>query len=348
LRILLLSIMAKCGVFTHVRDLAASLLKKGFEPYIGFIATPAAMDMFGVSKQDRSEMEQSLSAPCFYYNSYTSLLENIEGNGADLVHAHSPIVLKHATYIKLKMDIPFVATLHGLNSWTRNYRKELEKADRIIAVGPEIAASCGKAFKDKITIIFNGVDTDYFRPDYSKTLNHPLRIIWTGRTSGAAARGAEYLAFALKILKKNNIPFEAKYMGYAFGAKVGNAENCGWVHDPLPLLQWSDMAFGRGRSLREAMACGSAGFLLGEGYGGLVRAKWFEKGRQPQLSGSLKHGCMKLDAQEIARDILFFHKNRDILESARRESRLIAEKHFDVNKMTDETVKIYTEAGADF
>jgi len=338
--------MAKCGVFTHVRELASALSEKGLKPYIGFVCTPMAMKMFGISKQDKTAMEQSLKVPYFYYNSYTSLLKKAKQNGVDIVHAHSPVVLKHAAYIKARMNVPFIATLHGVINWSKRYSAELGMADMIIAVGPEVADSCGNCFNDKTTIIFNGVDTDYFIPAYNRTSNHPLRIIWTGRTSGNAARGAECLASSLSILKEMGIPFEAKFMGYAFGANIPNIKQCGWVHNPLPLLQWSDLAFGRGRSLREAMACGNAGFLLAEGYGGLVLPKWFENDRQPQLSGSLKHGCMKLNPQRIARDIMFFHEHRDILESIRHESRLIAEKYFSIKKMADETIKVYKEASA--
>ena len=347
MRILLLSIMAKCGVYTHVKDLAVRLQKVGLKPIIGFVSTEITMTKFGISKQDMEAMEQSLNVPFFYYNSYASLLEKAKENGINIVHAHSPIVLRHAAYIKVHMDVPFVTTLHGIIDWSNHYKTELEMTDKIIAVGPEVANSCGNSFDDKLTIIFNGVDTDYFRPDYARTPDHPLRIIWTGRASGADARGAESLAASLNKLKKMGIPFEAKIMGFAFGANVRNIKHYGWVHDPLPFLQWSDIAFGRGRSLREAMACGNAGMLLAEGYGGLVHSKWFEDGKQPQLSGSLKHGYMELNPERIAEDILFFHKHRDILESIRQESRLIAEKYFDIKKMVDETIKVYEEAGVE-
>lgn len=346
LQILLLSIMAKCGVYTHVKDLAAGLQKKGLRPLIGFVSTPSTMSMLGVSKEDMAVMEQSLNMPYFYYNSYTSLHEKVEDYEIDIVHAHSPIVLKHAANIKFRKNVPFVTTLHGIANWSKNYSAELAMADKIIAIGPEVADSCGSFFNDKLSIIFNGVDTNYFRPDSTRTPSHPLRIIWTGRTSGAAARGAGYLSLALNTLEKMGIAFEAKIMGYPIGANVRNIESCGWVHDPLPLLQWSDIAFGRGRSLREAMACGNAGLLLAEGYGGLVRSEWFENDRQPQLSGSPKHGYMELDPEQIAKDIMHFHKHRDYLESIRRESRLIAEEYFDINKMVDKTIKVYEEAGA--
>ncbi|HHY81882.1 MAG TPA: glycosyltransferase family 4 protein [Clostridiales bacterium] len=347
MQVLLLSIMAKCGVFTHVRDLAVHLKKKGFSPIIGFLYNSATMSLFKVSREDRTALEQTLvEVPYFYYDTLSSLVEKAKELETDIVHAHSPIVLKHAAYIKYLLHIPFVITLHGVIDWSRHYGTELKMADKIIAVGPEVRESCGNNFHNKVTIIYNGIDTEYFKPDENRTTNHPLRIIWIGRTSGSAARGAECLSLSLNKLKKSGIPFEAKIVGYPFGVNTHGIEYCGWVHDPLPLLQWSDIAFGRGRSLREAMACGNAGFLLAEGYGGLVHSKWFENGNQPQLSGSLKHGYLKLDPTRIARDILYFHKHRDHLESIRRDSRLISVTYFDIKKMVDEVIAVYEEAAS--
>jgi len=345
MHVLILSIIAKCGVFTHVRELAIHLKKKGLNPIIGFIYNSTTMSLFKVSREDRTALEQTLNdVPYFYYDSCSRLFEKISELKIDIVHAHSPIVLRHAAYIKAKLHIPLTVTLHGVIDWSRHYAAELRMADKIIAVGPEVRDSCGKNFQDKTTIIFNGIDTDYFKPDDNNELNDPLRIVWIGRTSGAAARGAECLSLSLSKLRMMGVPFEAKIVGYPFGVNTHGIEYCGWVNDPLPFLQWSDIAFGRGRSLREAMACGNAGFLLAEGYGGLVQKKWFENNMQPQLSGSLKHGYLKLNPNRIARDILYFYKHRDHLESIKQESRQIAVEYFDIKKMADDIIKVYKEA----
>ena len=101
LQVLLLSIVAKCGVFTHVRDLAAHLQKKGLYPLIGFIHDANARYLFQVSKTDLAAMEGSLGdIPYFYFDSHADLLDKLRGLEIQVVHAHSPLVLQHAIYLK--------------------------------------------------------------------------------------------------------------------------------------------------------------------------------------------------------------------------------------------------------
>ncbi len=345
MQILLLSIMAKCGVFTHVRDLAVHLHKLGMNPVIGFINDPYARYLFQVSKWDQSVMEDSLNGiPCFYFTSENEMLDKTKSIKFDLVHAHSPLVLKHGVGIKMQMGIPFIITLHGIANWSQLHSHELKHADGLIAIGPEVADSAGSEFREKVNIIFNGIDTDHFKP-YDNRIDdtNTLRIAWTGRVTGTAAKGVRCLSASINMLRKKGVPIEAKIIGNLHGAYIREIETYGWLHDPLPILQWSNIAFGRGRSLREAMACGNVGFLLAEGYGGPVDSKWFENGMQPQLSGSLKHGYSELNPVEIANDILYFYKHMDQLESARREARKIAEEYFDIRKMVRDTYKVYED-----
>ena len=345
MRILLLSIVAKCGVFTHVRDLAFHLQKRGLEPVIGMVHNPATKNLFKVSEMDIQAMEASLEGiPRFYYSSGKSLLDQIRDKEFTLIHSHSPLTLPTAMALAGYMDIPFVVTLHGVIHWSKHYHHELSAAKGIIAIGPEVAKSAGPEFQDKIHIIYNGIDTEHFRPGDNSSYDNTLRIVWLGRTSGAASSGAEYLAKAIQMLRRQGADIEAKVIGHPLGANVRGMEVCGWAHDILPYLQWSHMAFARGRALREAMACGNAGFLLAEGYGGLVRPKWFQNGNHVQLSGALKHGFSKLNVSQIAKDILFFYQNRDYLEKARNIARKIAVEYFDINNMVDDTCKIYEHA----
>lgn len=345
LRILFLSIIAKCGVFTHVQELALYMQKRGIQPVIGLIHNTNTIRMFRLTRKDMETMEESLNGiNHFFYESGEDLLQKIKNMEVDLIHAHSPIVLSAAIKASKKLDIPYVMTLHGISNWSKLHGPAMEQAKGIIAIGPEVAKSAGIDYQKKIRIIFNGIDTERYRPGKTKTTNQPLRIIWMGRTNGPTASGVTYLARAIRILKKKGIPVEGKVVGYALGANIGDMERCGWVHDPLPYLQWSHIVFARGRALREAMACGNVGFLIGQGYGGMVRRKWFENGKNPVLSGSLKHGYAKLDALEIVKDVLNFHHRRVQLEGARKMARKIAEDNFDIKRMVEETCLVYEEA----
>lgn len=345
MRILILSIISKCGVFTHVRELALYMNKLGIEPVIGLIHNAKTARMFKLTEADLDAMIHSLSKlDYFLYDSDENLLEQISSQQIDLVHAHSPLVFAASLKTSQKLHIPFVITLHSVLNWGKLYPTAMKEAQCIIAIGPEVAKSAGKMYQDKVQIIFNGIDIDYYKPDNTNILYGPLRIIWMGRTNGAAARGVIYLAHAIYILKEKGIPIEAKIIGHAGSTSTKAMEDSGWVYNPLPYLQWSHIVFARGRALREAMACGNAGLLIGQGYGGLVEPAWFLNNKTPQLSGSLKHGYARLSVAKIYKDILFFHKHRFALEEIRKIARKIAEENFDVRKMAEQTFCVYQTA----
>lgn len=349
LKILFLSIIAKCGVFTHVRELAIYMQKRGIQPVIGFIHNPGTIRMFKVTKKDMGAMEESLKGiPYFLYESDEDLLRKTQNMKIDLLHAHSPIVLSATMKLSKKLDIPYVMTLHGVSNWSKLHSKAMDQANGIIAIGPEVAKSAGNGYQNKIRIIFNGIDIEHYKPTNIEKTNEPLKIIWMGRTNGSSSDGASYLAKAIRMLRKKGIPIDAKILGYASGANLVGMQNCGWVHDPLAYLQNNHIVFARGRALREAMACGNVGFLVGQGYGGVVKKEWFENGKTPVLSGSLKHGYSKLSTEQIMNDILLFHYSRDLLVAARKASRKIAEDRFNINKMVDDTYLVYEEAIKDF
>ena len=345
MQILFLSIIAKCGVFTHVRELAYSMQRLGFRPVVGIIHNLNTSRLFKLTKKDMEEMIDSLKGiDYFLFESDEDLMGKIEGMNFQLVHAHSPIVLSSAIKAAESLNAPYVLTLHGVANWSKLHASAMEQAKAIIAIGPEVARSAGVEFQDKIRIIFNGIDTDRFKPGEIKTTNEPLRVLWMGRTNGPAANGVTYLSRAIRALRKKGIPIEAKVVGHALGADIGEMEACGWIHDPVEHLQRSHIVFARGRALREAMACGNIGFLIGQGYGGMVKKSWFEEDEKPILSGSPKHGYADLDSIEIMKDIVFFHHRRDLLEIGRDVARTIAVENFDIKKMVEDTVSLYDEA----
>lgn len=345
MKVLLLSIIAKCGVFTHVRELSLYLQKLGIKPVIGFIHNERTISKFKLTDTDLQAMIKSLNGiKHFFYESNEDLLDKISDMKISLVHAHSPLTFAAAMKVSDNLNIPFVITLHSTLDWSKLHPISMKKADCIIAIGPEVAKSAGSSYQEKVHIIFNGIDLERYKPYENTSINGPLRIMWMGRTNGEVSQGAQCLARAVRILKKKEIPIEAKIIGYAVGADVGGLKNYNWVHDPLPYLQRNHIVFARGRALREAMACGNVGILVGQGYGGIVREDWFENGKKPQLSGSLKHGCKKHDVSLIMKDILFFHRNRTELAKARKTSRRIAEMHFDARLMAEQTYNVYKKA----
>ncbi|NLM52612.1 MAG: glycosyltransferase family 4 protein [Firmicutes bacterium] len=345
MQILMLSIFAKCGVFTHVRDLAVYLQKLGLNPVIGFIDNKKCRKKFALSSEDRTAMIKTLdNVPFFFFATAGELKKQLKRQKPNLIHAHSPFVLNFGQELAEQLKVPYVITLHGVLAWAKRYRAPINAADMIIAVGTETAKSLGRAYRYKSKVIFNGIDLNYFRPPLQRDFTGPLRVLWLGRVSGKAALGVECLSEAVGRLRREGIAVEAKAIGNVGGAKITNLEYCGWVHDLLPALQWGQVAFARGRALREAMACGNAGFLLAQGYGGPVTAELFGGKQLPLLSGERKHGAEKLNPVRIAEDLKKLHYNRHLLAEKCLEARQIAKKHFDVEKMVKETLFVYEEA----
>ena len=345
MHILLLSIFAKCGVFTHVRDLAVSLESLGLNPVIGFIDNKKCREKFPLSPEDKTAMTDKLGkVPFFFFTTVQELKEQVRGRKFNLIHAHSPFVLHCGRELAEQLKVPYVITLHGVLAWAKRYRTPLAAAGMIIAVGTETAKSLGGAYRFKSRVIFNGIDLNYFRPPPQKSFAGPLRVLWLGRVSGKAALGVECLSEAVGRLRREGIAVEAKALGIVGGAGITHLEYLGWVHELLPHLQWGQIVFARGRALREAMACGNAGFLLAHGYGGLITSDLFSEEEWPLLSGERKHGAERLDPLRIAEDLKTLHHNRHLLAEKCWESRRIAEQYFAVERMAQETLDVYVEA----
>ena len=276
-----------------------------------------------------------------FFRTTEELIVLAENRQVSQIHAHSPLTLHASLEAAKRLSIPLIITLHGLINWATHFPDALTYASHIIATGPEIARSAGPAFQKKITIIYNGINLERFQPaGCNGSDSGPLRVLYYGRTKGSDASGLIALDKAVGLMRKQGSIVDARMVGRAAGVFPGNFHQHGWLDDPLPALQWSQVVFGRGRSLREAMACGNVGFLLGEGYGGLLARERMRYYR-PSLSCTLKLGANVADAETIAGDLIRLDKDRRLLQALKKEAYNIAVEYFDAYKMTKETVNVY-------
>ncbi len=335
LRVLFTSPLIRSGMFTHVCDLAEQLRQLGLHPYLALI---------NHTKNNMSLLRRLPAIPVHFYSTSGELSDLVRKLRINLIHSHSPLTLDSSHRIAEKLCVPLVITLHGIIHWPTLFAEALAYASGIIATGPETAWSAGREYYKKTTVIFNGVNIQRFRPPPCETTNGPLRILYFGRTRGPDAQGVTALDKAVGMLRQKGRKLEATLAGHVAGVFPVNLKPCGWVDDPVPHLQRSHVAFGRGRSLREAMACGNVGFLLGQGYGGILHRELFTAGTPPPFSSALAHGARVPEADVISSDLALLCDNRALLQSYRKEARLIAEEHFDSCRMAEKTVNVYRQA----
>lgn len=340
MRVLITTVLVRTGQWRHVCDLVERLHAHGIQPRVA-----VQLRTHQRPQRVRAELLRSFrGTPFTVYRKARHLFSFARRYGAELIHAHSSHTYRTALQASRKLPVPLVVTLHGAVAWLERFPLTMRHAAQIIAVGPAQAGAVPNQYPAKVTIIPNGIDVHRFRPSSDgPPLDAPLRVLWYGRTSGRLSRGVVALDKALGLLRRAGHHIEGRMVGVAKGAAVRHLKAFGWLDDPLPHLQWSHIAFGHGRSLREAMACGNAGFLLGFGYGGLVTPSWFDS---PSYAfGALPdYNLPAPDPDQIAREILRLDEERHRLYQLREEARLIAERIFDRDDMVRRTAQIYVRA----
>jgi glycosyltransferase involved in cell wall biosynthesis len=117
---------------------------------------------------------------------YRQLLSRVRGlarsRSVDLIHAHSALPCGHAAWLLGRtLGIPFVVTVHGLDASSRRQvggvpgwlcervsRQIYSEAQRVICVSEKVRHSVLQiAPRAKTSVIYNGVDCEYFTPRVS-------------------------------------------------------------------------------------------------------------------------------------------------------------------------------------
>lgn len=332
MKVLITSILCQSGLMTHVHDLIDYLDSQGVEVVIGYKKVDF-MDGAAAQKQ-LSTLE---GTPYCVYDSDSQLKQFARAQAVDLIHAHSYVTFTAATNISVSLDIPLVITLHSVYPWQLFYQKSLNQASQIIAVGAAQARSA-VMYQDKIKIIENGIDTEKFiladinnnAANKTRTIN----VLWYGRVDGKLSRGIKILDRLASELP-SNIKLEA--LGPT-DYQPRNIKYYPWTDDPVPFLQKSQITLGHGRSLREAMACGCVGLLLGYGYGGLVTENHVQQGLP--LDAFPQYGFPRPRVQHILDDIIQLAK-RDNLSELQNQARDIATKYFAIERMGRKVLTVY-------
>jgi alpha-maltose-1-phosphate synthase len=135
--------------------------------------------------------------------------------GADVVHSHTWYANMAGHWAKLLYDVPHVVTAHSLepqrpwkaeqlgggyrlSSWAE--RTAYESADAIVAVSHgmrgDILSSYPALDESRLHVIYNGIDTDFYRPDPDTTALERIGV--------DLAR--PYVAFVGRITRQKGVP----------------------------------------------------------------------------------------------------------------------------------------------
>jgi starch synthase len=134
---------------------------------------------------------------------------------ADVVHSHTWYANMAGHWAKLLYDVPHVVTAHSLepqrpwkaeqlgggyrlSSWVE--QTAYEAADAVVAVSQGMRADVLAAYPalrpEQVHVIYNGIDTDFYRPDHDTTVLEELGV--------DPAR--PYVAFVGRITRQKGVP----------------------------------------------------------------------------------------------------------------------------------------------
>jgi starch synthase len=145
----------------------------------------------------------------------TDLAMTAAVSGADVVHSHTWYANMAGHWSKLLHDVPHVVTAHSLepqrpwkaeqlgggyriSSWAE--RTAYESADAVVAVSrgmrADILTSYPALDESRLHVIYNGIDTDFYRPDPDTTVLERLGV----------DPSRPYVAFVGRITRQKGVP----------------------------------------------------------------------------------------------------------------------------------------------
>ncbi|NLM25146.1 MAG: glycosyltransferase family 4 protein [Firmicutes bacterium] len=333
MRVLLTSILCHSGLMTHVRDLVRYLEGQGVEVAVAY------KKVNFLSEAEEQQLLANLGEHNYcIFETADELAAFIKQNKTQLIHAHSHATFTMVAEVSKRLDVPFIVTLHSIYLWPLFFGRTLQAAKKIIAVGPGQAKSA-TPYLDKIVIIENGIDTKRFTVKNDWLTENPqvINVLWYGRVDGHLSKG-------IKILDQIALSLPNNIQIIALGStdyRIRNMPHIKWTDDPVPYLQNSHITYAHGRSLREAMACGSVGMLIGHGYGGLVTEELLRR-QNFAVDAFPNYGLARARSCVVLEDLIQLTSGVD-LNLYRKQARRLAEKYFDLDLMGRRILALYQE-----
>ena len=254
----------------------------------------------------------------------------------DLVHAFFGIP---CGYIAMKLKIPYIVSLRGSDVpfynerfylldkfiFKRLSKKIWKRTKKVIANSEGLKKLANKVVPDQeISVIYNGVDTEEFRPLEDKQEENKLKIISIGRL--IERKGFKYLFESIKnnkqvsltLVGEGNLQSELKKLAARNNIEVNflgkiNHKDIAKYLQRADLFVLPSLNEGMSNSILEAMACGLP--IIATDTGG-----------SKELIKNNGFVVKKADAGSLKKVIENFIANRELIESMGRASREAAEK----------------------
>lgn len=200
-------------------------------------------------------------------------------NNTDIIHStpeyacfvpkkKSKLVLTFHNYVLdtfMKPYSSFYQRVHYKTDLKFFIKKSLEKADAVTSVSKFTAEILKKDFgyKGAVKIIYNGINTEMFKPDYKRKDNEKIKVLFSGNLT--KRKGANFLVDIAKRLHKNiTIFYTSGLRSRDSLPRLKNLRPIGrFTYAQMPdlyrsmdILLMPTVREGFGLAMAEAMACG--------------------------------------------------------------------------------------------
>ncbi len=328
MRVLLLNNFALNGQATHVFALGRELKKQGLKPHL-------LMPEFPEEYQEKyREFLDYLGYSILAGIDNKKMIEEIMHKYKfDIIHAHSPLTYGLAHKLADNYKIPLVFSCHGLGIEGERFKNSLTAAGHLICISRRVADSLAH-YREKITIIPNGIDTNEYAPG-KKSL--PVKIFYAGRVDQHKRKGFLALEKSLGLCHASSLRFEY-YCAANVGSTFPGAKSLGWVPSIASHANNTDIIIGTGRALLEGMSAGNAACILGRMWGGVVTPEKTRGQKFFDLSGMTgREACYR----NIFFDLAKLVKNTHHLRYLQEFSRNHVLDNYNIRHLTREVVRVY-------
>lgn len=351
------------GAETHVLELAKELKRRGNDIVVTSNggAYEKELQKFGIKHYKVPLQNKN---PLNVIKAFKSLKKIIIDEKIELVHSHARIPSFILGKLHKKMGFPFVTSAHGVFTTKYGLKYITDWGQATVAVSEDIKKYLLDNYnypEEKIVVTINGIDLSVFSPE---TDNAPARsefgiseddftIVFVSRLDVDCTKAARAILEKIEPLTQKipNLKFlivgggtdyeNIKALADAANEKYGkHVLMAGSRTDMASVICVADLFVGVSRAALEAMASQKPVILAGnQGYIGLFNDESSKVSYDTNFCG---RGQGEIDTDTLFEDILkFYSLPSDEKKRLGEYGRSFIEKHYSIDKMTDDTIKAY-------